>query len=188
MQAYKNNAYVRFEETIRMDRFLDRADTAKKARAKVIQSELNVCRERIQALTKGKVIMVFGVGSTHAEFTFAASCPWRGITIRRKLSEPGQRHRIRLGHSRISGSAQGRSHLRGGRASASANPSYRAQDQTGGRLGRLDRGRIRAHVCLYPPGHLADIWSLFLLCTGSPSSPGPLVQVQRCRGDAGTER
>jgi ubiquitin carboxyl-terminal hydrolase 25 len=55
MQAYKSNAYVKFDETIYMDRFLDRADSDKKTRAKVIQAELNTCRERIQVLTKGKV-------------------------------------------------------------------------------------------------------------------------------------
>jgi ubiquitin carboxyl-terminal hydrolase 25/28 len=56
MQAYKNNAYVRFDETIRMDRFLDRANPEKRLRASVIQADLNTSRERIQFLAKGKVL------------------------------------------------------------------------------------------------------------------------------------
>ncbi|RPD69337.1 cysteine proteinase [Lentinus tigrinus ALCF2SS1-7] len=53
-QAYKSQAYVKFGETIYMDRFLDSANPEKKARSKVIFAELTAARERIQHLTQGK--------------------------------------------------------------------------------------------------------------------------------------
>ncbi|KAI0756006.1 cysteine proteinase [Daedaleopsis nitida] len=53
-QAYKSQAYVKFGETIYMDRFLDSADPEKKARSKVLQTELAAARERVQRLTSGK--------------------------------------------------------------------------------------------------------------------------------------
>ncbi|KAI0937423.1 hypothetical protein AcV5_005336 [Taiwanofungus camphoratus] len=53
-QAYKSQAYVKFGETIYMDRFLDSSDPDKKARAKLIQSGLTACRDRIQRLTQDK--------------------------------------------------------------------------------------------------------------------------------------
>ncbi|CAL1693817.1 unnamed protein product [Somion occarium] len=53
-QAYKSQAYVKFGETLFLDRFLDTADPQKKARSKVVQAELNACRDRIQRLTQGK--------------------------------------------------------------------------------------------------------------------------------------
>ncbi|KAJ3523880.1 hypothetical protein NM688_g8653 [Phlebia brevispora] len=53
-QAYKSQAYVKFGETLFMDRFLDSADPDKKARSKEIQSRLNTVRDRIQRLTQGK--------------------------------------------------------------------------------------------------------------------------------------
>ncbi|KAJ7459049.1 hypothetical protein B0H11DRAFT_2060211 [Mycena galericulata] len=56
LQPYKSQAYVKFGETIYMDRFLDSADPQKKARAKVIQAELTKCRERIRTLLTGKRI------------------------------------------------------------------------------------------------------------------------------------
>ncbi len=54
-QAYKSQAYVKFGETIYMDRFLDSANPEKKARTKVLLAELNAARERVQRLTQGKV-------------------------------------------------------------------------------------------------------------------------------------
>lgn len=54
LQPYKSQAYVRFGETIYMDRFLDSADPQKKAQAKVIQGELSQCRERIRILLSSK--------------------------------------------------------------------------------------------------------------------------------------
>lgn len=54
LQPYKSQAYVRFGETVYMDRFLDSADPQKKARSKAIQTELNVCRDQIYRLTQGK--------------------------------------------------------------------------------------------------------------------------------------
>ncbi|KAK7686516.1 hypothetical protein QCA50_010114 [Cerrena zonata] len=53
-QAYKSQAYVKFGETLYLDRFLDGADPEKKAKAKAIQAELNACRDRIQKFTQGK--------------------------------------------------------------------------------------------------------------------------------------
>ncbi|TFK84094.1 cysteine proteinase [Polyporus arcularius HHB13444] len=53
-QAYKSQAYVKFGETIYMDRFLDSANPEKKARTKVLLAELNAARERVQRLTQGK--------------------------------------------------------------------------------------------------------------------------------------
>ncbi|OCB86190.1 cysteine proteinase [Sanghuangporus baumii] len=54
LQPYKSHAYVKFGETICMDRFLDDAPAEKKAKTKQIQAELNSCRERIHHLTRGK--------------------------------------------------------------------------------------------------------------------------------------
>jgi ubiquitin carboxyl-terminal hydrolase 25 len=54
-QAYKSQAYVKFGETICMDRFLDSADPEKRTRSKDIQMRLNASRDRIQRLTQGKV-------------------------------------------------------------------------------------------------------------------------------------
>ncbi|GLB43607.1 putative peptidase C19 family protein [Lyophyllum shimeji] len=54
LQPYKSQAYVKFGETIYMDRFMDNADPQKKARSKAIQSQLNACRERVRLLLAGK--------------------------------------------------------------------------------------------------------------------------------------
>ena len=54
-QAYKSQAYVRFGETIYMDRFLDSADASKKAQSKITQAALMACRERTQRLARDKV-------------------------------------------------------------------------------------------------------------------------------------
>ncbi|KAJ7040245.1 hypothetical protein C8F04DRAFT_1082915 [Mycena alexandri] len=54
LQPYKSQAYVKFGETIYMDRFLDSADPQKKARSKEIQAELTICRERIRTLLSSK--------------------------------------------------------------------------------------------------------------------------------------
>ncbi|PCH34498.1 cysteine proteinase [Wolfiporia cocos MD-104 SS10] len=53
-QAYKSQAYVKFDEAIFMDRFLDTGDPDKKTRSKVVQIELNASREKIQRLTHDK--------------------------------------------------------------------------------------------------------------------------------------
>jgi ubiquitin carboxyl-terminal hydrolase 25/28 len=55
LQPYKSQAYVKFGETIYMDRFMDNADPQKKQQSKSIQSELNACRERARLLMEGKV-------------------------------------------------------------------------------------------------------------------------------------
>ncbi|KAJ7150387.1 hypothetical protein C8R46DRAFT_502972 [Mycena filopes] len=54
LQPYKSQAYVKFGETIYMDRFLDSADPQKKARGKEIQAELTTSRERIRTLLSSK--------------------------------------------------------------------------------------------------------------------------------------
>ncbi|KAF8596170.1 cysteine proteinase [Ceratobasidium sp. AG-I] len=53
MQAFKSNAYIKFEETLSMDRFMADVDPEKKAQSKIIESELSACRERLRALTSG---------------------------------------------------------------------------------------------------------------------------------------
>ncbi|TCD66521.1 ubiquitin-specific protease ubp2 [Steccherinum ochraceum] len=53
-QAYKSQAYVKFGETVYLDRFMESAAPEKKARAKAVQARLNACRDRIYKLTQGK--------------------------------------------------------------------------------------------------------------------------------------
>jgi len=53
-QAYKSQAYIKFGETLYLDRFLESAGPEKKARAKVIQVQLNTARDCVQRLTQGK--------------------------------------------------------------------------------------------------------------------------------------
>lgn len=55
LEAYKSNAYVKFGESLFMDRFLAQADPQKKARSKEIERKLRSCRERLSELTKGTV-------------------------------------------------------------------------------------------------------------------------------------
>jgi ubiquitin carboxyl-terminal hydrolase 25/28 len=62
-QSWKSQAYVKFRETICMDRFLDSANPDKRARSKVILSELSKRHDRINLLKTGQ----------HAPFT-AAVC------------------------------------------------------------------------------------------------------------------
>ncbi|KAG6831963.1 hypothetical protein H0H87_003298 [Tephrocybe sp. NHM501043] len=54
LQPYKSQAYVKFGETIYMDRFMDNADPERKARSKAIQTRLNTVRERSRLLVEGK--------------------------------------------------------------------------------------------------------------------------------------
>ena len=54
-QSWKSQAYVKFGETICMDRFLDSANPDKKARSKAITSELSKCHDRIHLLKTGQV-------------------------------------------------------------------------------------------------------------------------------------
>jgi len=55
LQAFKSQAYVKFWETISMDRFLENSDPEKKRQSNEIQANLNSCRERIRQLTETKV-------------------------------------------------------------------------------------------------------------------------------------
>lgn len=59
LQPYKSQAFVKFWETLHMDRFLDSADPTKKSRSKKLQRDLNLCRERCRLLTSGKVLSSF---------------------------------------------------------------------------------------------------------------------------------
>ncbi|KAF9532093.1 hypothetical protein CPB83DRAFT_867950 [Crepidotus variabilis] len=54
LQPYKSQAYVKFGESLYMDRFMDNADPTKKAKSKAIQSQLSACRERVRLLVEGK--------------------------------------------------------------------------------------------------------------------------------------
>ncbi|KAF8641193.1 hypothetical protein AX17_000828 [Amanita inopinata Kibby_2008] len=54
LQPYKSQAYVKFGETIYLDRFMHNANPQKKARAKAVQAELTACRERLRLLVEGK--------------------------------------------------------------------------------------------------------------------------------------
>ncbi|KAJ3805779.1 hypothetical protein F5876DRAFT_51258 [Lentinula aff. lateritia] len=54
LQSWKSQAYVKFGETLYMDRFMDTANPEKRKRSKEVQDELNTCRERLKLLTKGK--------------------------------------------------------------------------------------------------------------------------------------
>lgn len=51
-QPYKSQAYVRFEETLFMDRYLETSDPVKKERSREIQGRLMHCRDRINTLTQ----------------------------------------------------------------------------------------------------------------------------------------
>ncbi|KAG8678313.1 ubiquitin-specific protease ubp2 [Ceratobasidium sp. 394] len=51
MQAFKSNAYVKFEETLSMDRFLANTDPKKMVESKKLESELRGARERLKTLT-----------------------------------------------------------------------------------------------------------------------------------------
>lgn len=53
-QAFKNQAYIKFGETIYLDRFMDNADPRKKSKSKKIQRDLKACRARIQLLSERK--------------------------------------------------------------------------------------------------------------------------------------
>jgi ubiquitin carboxyl-terminal hydrolase 25/28 len=50
MQAFKSNAYVKFGETLSMDRFLANTSSEKKAESKKLELELASCRERLRTL------------------------------------------------------------------------------------------------------------------------------------------
>ena len=58
LQPKKNNAYVKFGETLFMDRFLQGANPEKKAQSGVIQAELQKCRDRVTTLLHSPVGML----------------------------------------------------------------------------------------------------------------------------------
>ncbi|EJU02532.1 cysteine proteinase [Dacryopinax primogenitus] len=51
-QAYKSNAYVKFGESLYLDRFLESADPQKREHSKTIRKQLDECRNEIRALTQ----------------------------------------------------------------------------------------------------------------------------------------
>jgi len=53
-QAYKSNAYVKFDETLYLDRFLESADRQKRERSKTLRKQLDECRDEIRTLTQDK--------------------------------------------------------------------------------------------------------------------------------------
>lgn len=73
LQPYKSQAYVKFGETLFMDRFLDSANPEKKAYSKALQSELNDCRDRIMLLTLGKVSVASVFTDPGSENSLSAS-------------------------------------------------------------------------------------------------------------------
>ncbi|KAF8485668.1 hypothetical protein F5888DRAFT_1763533 [Russula emetica] len=65
-QSWKSQAYVKFGETICMDRFLDSANPDKRARSKAILTDLSRCRDRIHLLTTGQhAPFTSALGNTH---------------------------------------------------------------------------------------------------------------------------
>ncbi|KAH9973357.1 hypothetical protein BGW80DRAFT_1171982 [Lactifluus volemus] len=65
-QSWKSQAYVKFGETISMDRFLDSANPEKRMRSRTILSELSKCRDRIHLLTTGQYApFVSALGNTY---------------------------------------------------------------------------------------------------------------------------
>ena len=77
-QSWKSQAYVKFGETICMDRFLDSANPDKRARSKDILSELSKCHDRINLLKTGQVPLCAPIHTIcltslfqHAPFTSA---------------------------------------------------------------------------------------------------------------------
>ncbi|KZO91240.1 cysteine proteinase [Calocera viscosa TUFC12733] len=53
-QAYKSNAYVKFGESLYLDRFLETADPLKRERSILIRKQLDDCRGKIHQLTQDK--------------------------------------------------------------------------------------------------------------------------------------
>ncbi|KZT62738.1 cysteine proteinase [Calocera cornea HHB12733] len=53
-QAYKSNAYVKFGETVYLDRYLETADPQKRERSIAIRKQLDDCRNEIHQLTQDK--------------------------------------------------------------------------------------------------------------------------------------
>lgn len=54
-RAYKSNTYLKFEETLYMDRFLPSADPTKRERTKKLMKELMKAREKLSVLQDSKV-------------------------------------------------------------------------------------------------------------------------------------
>ncbi|KAI9510784.1 hypothetical protein F5148DRAFT_509712 [Russula earlei] len=65
-QSWKSQAYVKFGDTICVDRFLDSANPDKRVRSEAILADLNRCRDRIHLLTTGQhAPFTSALGNTH---------------------------------------------------------------------------------------------------------------------------
>ncbi|KAJ4470797.1 hypothetical protein J3R30DRAFT_3408070 [Lentinula aciculospora] len=73
LQSWKSQAYVKFGETLYMDRFMDTADPEKRNMSKKVQDELNTCRERLKVLSKGKFHNVAFSDALKTASTFLSS-------------------------------------------------------------------------------------------------------------------
>ncbi|KAG9055761.1 ubiquitin-specific protease ubp2 [Serendipita sp. 407] len=58
LQPYKSQAFVKFGESLFVDRYLEDADPEKKAKSKAIQTRLTQCRDRINAITQDHGVSV----------------------------------------------------------------------------------------------------------------------------------
>lgn len=61
LQPKKNNAYVKFNESLFMDRFMEDAPSDKKQKSSSIQAELQRCRDRITTLVQAPVRDLLGL-------------------------------------------------------------------------------------------------------------------------------
>ncbi|KAJ3887313.1 hypothetical protein GG344DRAFT_68912 [Lentinula edodes] len=73
LQSWKSQAYVKFGETLYMDRFMDTANPEKRKKSKEVQDELNTCRERLKLLTKGKSNNISFSDALQTSSTFLSS-------------------------------------------------------------------------------------------------------------------
>ncbi|KAG9089262.1 ubiquitin-specific protease ubp2, partial [Ceratobasidium sp. 392] len=90
MQAFKSNAYVKFEETLSMDRYLADIDPKKKEEGKKLESELASTRERLRSLTSpgDGANLTTSLGSTKAFLsTFGDDHPDIDEDLRAHLGE-----------------------------------------------------------------------------------------------------
>ena len=87
--AYKSQAYVKFGETIFMDRFLDSASPEKRALSKALHSELTATRDRVHKLTQGKVNTL----SFHVNVLYSTSYSTLRMLLLSPMSQTSYRSR-----------------------------------------------------------------------------------------------
>ncbi|KIY73387.1 cysteine proteinase [Cylindrobasidium torrendii FP15055 ss-10] len=54
LQSWKSQAYVKFSDTLYMDRFMEDAPAEKKSQTRILEDELYSCRERLSTIQNGK--------------------------------------------------------------------------------------------------------------------------------------